>query len=377
MVSSFDTVVVGLGAMGSAATMHLARRGRRVLGLDRYFPPHDRGATHGRSRLIRCAYYEGADYVPLARRAWDQWLALGVERGEELLTPTGALSMGPAGADVVEGARRSAEHWGLEHEILDAAEVHRRWPVFAPAASHVAVFETQAGFVRPEAGVAAMLALAAAAGATLRTGTQVTAWDVDGSSVRVVLPGGEVVEAGSLVLTPGPWAGEVLAGAGIPTEVERQVQCWFTPPAPGSGAHPAFMHEAADGTMTYGAPAHNGFGTKVGIHYGGPVCDPSTIDRTVTAEEIDHVRAALAAFAPALAGEPQGAKTCMYTNTPDRHFVIGLHPQHPEVAIAAGFSGHGFKFAPVVGEILADLATSGSTPHPIALFDPARFAATS
>jgi sarcosine oxidase len=364
--------------MGSAATMHLARRGRRVLGLDRYFPPHDRGSTHGRSRLIRCAYYEGADYVPLARRAWDQWLALGADRGEELLTATGALSMGPPGAEVVEGARLSAERWDLDHEMLDAAEIARRWPVFRPTTGHVALFETQAGFVRPEAGVAAMLATAAAGGATLRTGTEVAGWEVTGAgSVRVVLAGGEVVEAGSLVLTPGPWANQVLAGAGIPIEVERQVQFWFARPAPEFGPHPVFMHEATDGTMIYGAPAHNGFGTKVGIHYGGAVCDPTTIDRTVTPEEVAHVRAALAEFAPALAGEPQGAKTCMYSNTPDRHFVIGVHPHHPQVALAAGFSGHGFKFAPVVGEILADLVTNGSTPHPVALFDPNRFAATS
>jgi sarcosine oxidase len=373
-MSGFDTVVVGLGAMGSATAMHLARRGRRVLGVDRYFPPHDRGAHGGRSRLIRCAYYEGADYVPLARRAWDQWLALGAERGEELLTPTGALSMGPPGAEVVDRARHSAERWGLDHEMLDAAEVTRRWPVFRPDPGHVAIFETQAGFVRPEAAVAAMLATAAAAGATLRTGTEVTAWEADASSVRVVLRHGEVVEAGSLVLAAGPWAGRVLAGAGIPVEVERQVQYWFARPPDHLGGHPVFMHEATDGTMMYGAPAHDGFGTKVGIHYGGALCDPDAVDRTVTPGEVTRVRAALAEFAPALAGSPEAAKTCMYANTPDRHFVIGLHPHQPQVVVAAGFSGHGFKFAPVVGEILADLATNGTTPQPIGLFDPTRFA---
>ena len=371
---SADVAVVGLGAMGSAAATHLARRGLSVVGFDRFTPPHDRGSSHGGSRIIRQAYFEGDDYVPLVQRAWEQWERLEQYAGEPLLVPTGGLMLGPAGCDLVEGSRRSAVRFDLPHEMLDAAEVHRRWPALEPPAGTAAFFEERAGFVHPEAGVAAQLRAAVALGAALVPDTPVLRWEVTGDGVRVETPNGPV-DAGRLVITAGPWAPELLAALGLPLQAARQVQFYFDAAGAAGDGHPVFVCEDDDATIFYGVPAHDGQGTKVGLHDEGGACTADDVDRAIHQAEIDGMRRRLERVAPSLAGGLLDARTCLYTNTPDGHFVIGLHPEHPQVAVAAGFSGHGFKFAPVVGEILADLATEGSTPLPIGLFSPGRFAA--
>jgi sarcosine oxidase len=356
--------------MGSAAASHLARRGRRVLGLDRYSPPHGRGASHGGSRVIRCAYFEGPGYVPLVLCAWEGWERLEAETGERLLTLTGALMLGPPDCPVVEGSRRSASHFDLPHELLDAGAVRRRWPVLSPPPGHVALYEERAGLVPPEAAVAAHLRVAAGHGAELHTGEPVLRWKAaPGQGVRVETPRA-VYDAGSLVLSAGPWAPEVLGDLGLPLTVERVVQFWF-PPA--GGPHPVFVWDDGGGELSYGIPPHGGRGLKLGTHYGGVPCTAESADRTVRPEDVEAVRRRLVRILPWLRGVPIDASVCLYTNTPDHHFVIGRHPGHPQVVLAAGFSGHGFKFAPVVGEILADIATSGATSHPIELFDPERF----
>jgi sarcosine oxidase len=376
----YDVIVVGLGGMGSAAAYHLARRGRRVLGLERFTPAHDRGSSHGGSRVIRQAYFEDPAYVPLVLRAYELWRELERAAGTDLLHVTGGLMIGAAESQTVAGSLRSARQWGLEHEILDAAELRRRFPTFAPAPGTVALYEAQAGVVRPEAAVAAHVGLATAAGAELRFSEPVTAWEALGSGEgATVTTGRGVARADRLVVCPGAWAPDVLSGLGIPLAVERQVQFWFQP-AGGVGPflphrHPIWVWEGDADGQPYGLPALDGpeGGVKVAWFRRGRPCTADSLDRSVAAAEIDEMAAMLRLRLPLVPGRFLRAVPCLYTNTPDEHFVVGAHPLHPQVVVACGFSGHGFKFAPVIGEILADLVISGATAHPIALFDPARF----
>ena len=393
MAQQYDVIVAGLGAMGSATAYHLARRGKRVLGLERFTPAHDQGSSHGQSRIIRQAYFEDLSYVPLLLRAYELWEELGRESGQELMVLTGGLMLGPPGSHIVQGSRRSAEHYGLDHEMLDAAEIRRRFPALEPPPDTIALYERKAGYVLPEASVQAHLDLAARHGADLHFREPIVDWEADpsGEGVRVGAAAG-TYEAASLVISPGAWAPRLLAELGLPLKVERQILFWFDPIG---GLEPfrrlpVFIWERADGVEFYGLPAIPGAGgarprgrpeypargVKTGlVRIDGPA-DPEALDRTVHPHEVERMRSALEGHMPALAGgNLLHAVTCMYTNTPDGHFVIAPHPRHPQVAIACGFSGHGYKFACLVGEILADLATMGSTQHPIGLFSPARFPA--
>lgn len=373
----YDVIVAGLGGMGSAAAYQLAGRGKSVLGLERHTPAHDKGSSHGESRIIRQAYFEGAEYVPLLLRAYELWERLEKETGEDLMTLCGGLMIGPENGDLVSGSVASADAHGIPYEVLNSSELKRRFPVFEPAPETVALFEKRAGFVRPEASVKAHLDGAAARGAELRFGEPVVSWEATDSGVRVRTEGG-VYEAERLVISAGAWAGELLAEMKLPLEVTRQILFWFRPHG-GAGPFapeklPIWIYEPDDGNMFYSFPAIDGSDTvKVAFFRAdGTPADPNTIDREVHDEEVDFIRSYLGRYVPALDGDLLSAKTCMYTNTPDEHFVISTHPEYPQVAIAAGFSGHGYKFCSVVGEILADLATEGFTPHPIDLFSPAR-----
>ncbi|MBV9864294.1 MAG: N-methyl-L-tryptophan oxidase [Abitibacteriaceae bacterium] len=379
MAQVYDVIVIGLGGMGSAAAYQLASRGQRVLGLERHTPVHHWGSSHGQSRIIRQAYFEDPAYVPLLLRAYELWKQLEREVGQELLTITGGLMLGPPNSEVILGSIRSAQEHNLPHEIWDASEIKRRFPPLQPDAQVVALYEEQAGFVHPEAAVRSYLQRAEQLGAILHFEEPVTAWTAapSGDGVRVTTAQG-TYEAGRLVIAPGAWAPEVLSSLGLPLEVQRQVMYWFDPLGgvePFSVGHfPIYIWDCADGAYFYGFPAHNGpqGGVKVAFHTFGTPCTPNAIDREVDATEIERMRSYLASRIPALNSVCLNAVTCMYTNTPDQHFVIALHPQHPQVAIAAGFSGHGFKFASVVGEILADLVMEGATRHPTALFAPQR-----
>jgi sarcosine oxidase len=376
----YDVIVAGLGGMGSAAAYHLAGRGKRVLGLERFAPAHDRGSSHGQSRIIRQAYFEDPSYVPLLLRAYELWGQLEGETGEDLMTLTGGLMIGPPESRLFTGSKATADEYGLPYEVLDAAELKRRYPVFEPTEGTVALFEEKAGFVRPEAAVGAHLKRAAAMGADLRFGEEILTWEPTASGVRVETASG-AYEAEGLVVTAGAWAPKLLADLGLPLEVTRQVLFWLDP---GGGLEPflaerfpIFIWEPEDGNTFYSIPAHDGpdGGVKVAFFRAdGTPADPDAVDREVHDHEVDFIRSYLARYVPALDGGLLYAKTCMYTNTPDEHFVISTHPDHPQVAIAAGFSGHGFKFCGVVGEILADLATEGDTDHPIDLFSPTRLA---
>ena len=372
-----DIIVLGLGAMGSAAAYHLARRGVRVLGIEQYTPAHAQGSSHGRSRVIREAYFEHPDYVPLIQRAYELWRGLEREAGERLLVMTGGLMIGPESGVLVQGALTSARAHRLPHELITGEEVQRRFPPFRLQPSTVAVQEPNAGVLFPEACVRAHLDGAAAAGAALHFEESVRQWGVSGDRVEVTTSRGTYTAA-RLVITAGPWAPPVLRDLGLPLQVERNVMYWFTPLRNGETfapeRFPIYICEYRKDAFFYGFPALPDGSVKVAHHHSGELCTPETIRRDVGADEVARMRALLAALLPDAGGDLRQTATCMYTNTPDGHFIIDRHPRWNNVTMACGFSGHGFKFASVVGEVLADLALDGHTRHRIALFRLARFA---
>jgi sarcosine oxidase len=379
-VTGFDVIVVGLGAMGSAAAYQLAAGGRSVLGIEQFGPAHDRGSSHGKSRIIRQAYFEDPAYVPLLDRSYELWDRLERESGTHLLTMTGGLMLGPPEGDVVAGSVRSAGEHNLPHEVLDAAEIHRRFPPLTPGADEMGLHEERAGFLDPEGCISAHLDRAAQLGAELRFNEPVSDWQATDAGVRVTTPV-DVYQGGALVISPGAWGPVLLRDLQLPLLIERQVMYWFDPVGGTArfevGRFPVYIWETAGGTQFYGFPAHDGptGGAKVAVlRLEGSETTPETIDRSIHEEEVDRMRDLVRGRVDALDAPLLAAKTCMYTTTPDEHFVIGLHPAHPQVAFAAGFSGHGYKFASVVGEILAELAIDGRTRHDIELFAPDRFA---
>lgn len=371
----YDVIVIGLGGMGSAAAYHLASRGRRVLGLEKFTPAHDKGSSHGGSRIIRQSYFEDPAYVPLLLRAYELWEDLAADSAREVYRLTGGLFIGPPECLTVAGSLRASREWGLPHEVLDSDEIRTRYPNFTPRDGDIALYEAKAGFARPELTVQAHLDLAEKAGATLRFGEEVTGWSETAHGVRVTTAAGTHT-AGQLVICPGAWAPKLLAEFGIPITVERQVLYWLDPVGGVDpfADHPIFIAENERAEQIYGFPAIDGprGGVKVAFFRKGVVCTPDTIDRVVHEREIREMRDEVARLLPALDGPCVHTATCMYSNTPDQHFVIARHPDSSNVTVACGFSGHGFKFVPVVGEILADLATTGETAHPIDLFDPRR-----
>ena len=369
MAERWDVIVTGLGAMGSAVVRELARRGARVLGLDRYAPPHAHGSTHGHTRIIREAYFEHPTYVPLVQHAGDLWEALGEEVGERLIVRTGGLMIGPRHGPLVSGALLSATRHGLPHELLTSEEVTHRFPAIAPEPGSLGLYEPRAGVLFPEACVRSLLSCAARDGAELRMGEAMLAWRVEGAVARVATAMGEHV-ADRLILTLGPWLPEMLAGAVVPLTVERQMQHWF-----GAGDHAErFLPEALPIAL-WETPDHVfytlpdfGDGIKVAVHHQGEATDPQRVRRTVNEEEDARARSLVERYLPDGAGELRAHAVCLYTNTPDGHFLIDHHPLHREVIIASPCSGHGFKFATAIGEIVAKLSLEQDTGADLSLF---------
>jgi len=379
MASSYDVIVLGLGGMGSAAAYHLASRGQSVLGLEKFQAAHNQGSSHGDSRIIRQAYHEHPNYVPLARRAFELWRRLEQDGPADILRQTGGLMIGQPGSAVVEGALLSARQHNLAHETLDAKEIHRRFPVLHPRPDEMAVYETVAGYVKPEAAVEAHLRLAARDGAELHFEEPVRAWSASASGDSVTVKTRQATyQAGRLVIAPGAWAPDLLTDLQISFDVQRRVMCWFEPTSSRSSFHPdsfpIYIWDVDGRHCFYGLPATGGVsGVKAAMHSGGLSCTAKTVDRTIHDADIAEVRGWLQQFIPALNGPLTKAVTCLYTMTADQHFVVDLHPRHPQVSLAAGFSGHGFKFTSVMGEILADLATEGRTMQPIGFLSAVRF----
>ncbi len=363
--------------MGSATAYHLARRHAHVVGIEQFTPAHQQGSSHGKSRIIREAYFEHPAYVPLVQRSYDLWEALQREAGTPLLLITRGLMIGPPDGALVQGALTSAEEHHLPHELLSAADIRRRFPAFRPDEGMAGVLEPRAGVLLPEDCVRAHLAGAARAGAELHFEEQVVRWHLGEDHVEVTTPR-HTFAADHLVVTTGPWASQVLSDLQLPLSVERNVMFWFHPATdPEAFAPervPIYLWEPQPGAFFYGFPALGTDGVKVARHHSGEVCTPQSIRRQVSSEEVEAMRTLVARYLPGANGDLLGAATCMYTNTPDGHFVIDQHPASSKVTIACGFSGHGFKFASVVGEILADLTLEGRTAHPIGLFRLRRFA---
>jgi sarcosine oxidase len=357
----YDAAVVGLGAMGSAALWQLARRGVRVVGLDRYEPPHAHGSTHGRTRIIREAYFEHPLYVPLVQRAYAMWDALERASGVELFRATGGLMLGPEQGTLVRGALASARTHRLSHELVDAREVRRRFPALTPPAGDVGVVEPRAGVLFPERGVQAMLDAARAAGAEVRTGTTVTGWRADADGVTVATAGGDV-RAARVILAAGAWMPRLVPELAHALSPMRQLGHWFLPAAHPelfrADRLPVMLWEHAPERFFYSLP-DVGDGLKASIHHEGRLVDPDDARDPVSPAETEEVRALIRRLMPDGAGTVRETSTCLYTNTPDGHFAIGAHPVHSNVIIASPCSGHGFKFAPAIGEILADLALAG------------------
>lgn len=361
MARSHEVAVIGLGATGSATVEALARRGVRVLGLDRHAPPHALGSTHGETRMIREAYFEAPFYVPLVQRAFDAWERLERRSDRRLLHRTGGIMLGDPEGALVSGSRASARAHALPYEELDAGEVTRRFPALRPDDRFVGILEPRAGYLDPEACVRTCLDLAREDGAEIRLGEPLEDWSTDGDGVRLRTPEGEHRVARAMFCI-GPWTRGLFPDLALPLELERAVQYWFAPPDAGAeraldpARCPVYAWEPEPDGIWYGFPLRPR-GVKVGFHYGGePVSDPGRVRRRVADAEVETMRATLERFMPAAAGPLRETSVCLYTNTPDHHFLVDRHPAASGVWIAAACSGHGFKFASALGEILAALA---------------------
>lgn len=370
MTTTYDAVVVGLGAVGSAAVYQLARRGYRVLGLDRYTPPHTLGSSHS-SRIFRKAYFEGERYVPLIERGYALWRELEAESGRALLRITGGLNIGAEGSDIVEGAQRVAAAYDVAHEVLTREDVQERFPAYDLPEGHLAVWEAGAGALFPDACIQTHLDQARRHGATLHFDEPVSVWEPDGDGVEVISTKA-AYRAGRLVLCAGGWIKEMLGNLGLPVFIERQVIGWFRPkhhaPHFDAARCPVFIWQAASGHTVYGFPDF-GRGVKAGIHHLGTRVDhPDALAREPTAADEATIRTHLRHLMPNAVGPLVRIATCFYTNTPDQHYLIDRHPDHPQVVFASACSGHGFKASNAVGEALVALVMEDDLMVPLDAF---------
>lgn len=362
--------------MGSAALAHFALRGASVLGIEQFAEGHALGASSGKTRIIRQAYFEDPAYVPMLLRAYELWRDLERTTGEEVMNLVGLLLAGDPNGEVITGSMRAAAEHDLTVEWLNAAEIRVRYPMLAVHDDEVGVFERGAGAVFPERATRAHLDVAREHGAQTRFRTSMLAWRSDPRGVTIDLSDGTSVQARSLILTLGPWFAREMQAVGVPLVIQRNVQVWFEPktPAYDARAFPAFLIERASlPAPLYGFPDF-GDGVKAAFHGLGVTTSPGDLVRDIDEKaDVQPVAAALEAWMPGAAGGFREAKACVYSLTPDRHFVIDRHPRDSRVILCGGFSGHGFKFASVVGEVAAQLALEGGTPLPIEFLSLRRF----
>jgi sarcosine oxidase len=362
----YDCVIIGTGGVGSAALYYLARRGARVLGLDRFPPGHDRGSSHGDTRIIRLAYFEHPDYVPLLRRAYELWSQLEATCERQLYREVGLVEVGPPDGEVVPGVLRSAREHNLKVDSLTSSEFTRRFPGFRLPATMRAVFEQKAGYLAVEACVRSYVAEAQKLGAELHSDETILGWQADGNGVSVKTNKSQYTAA-RLIVTPGAWAPQLLADIGVRFEIRRKSLFWYDAPAVyHADQHcPAYLYETPAGAF-YGFPQIDDWGLKVAEHSGGQVIsDPLAVDRDIDPQDRKRVEEFLGEYLPGVSRSLRKHVTCMYTMSPDSHFIVDRHPQHPQVAFVAGLSGHGFKFASVLGEILTELTLDGRSTTPI------------
>ena len=372
----YDVIVAGVGAMGSAACWHLAKRGLRVLGLERFDLGHAMGSSHGLTRIIRLAYFEGSHYVPIVKRAHQLWQETGDAAGLKLLHVTGSLDLAPEGAGPVESSLQSCLDHGLEHEVLGHDEIARRFPAFQLPAGHHALWQPDGGFVASEKAIFAHVGLAQSKSAEIRTGEPMLDWRPTADGGVVVRTERGSYSAGRLVITSGGWIADAVPALATRVRTVRQAIGWFTTRRPElfrEGVFPVFILTVEEGNF-YGFPLYEHPGFKLGgPHFGREPMDPRDPDRTPSATQLRLIRECLARYLPDAAGDPLTVKGCVYTVSPDEGFVIDAVPGVPQAVFASACSGHGFKFASAIGEILADLSTGTRTPFDLSPFALARF----
>ncbi len=374
-MSDVECAVVGLGGAGSSAAYHLARSGVRVLGLEQFGPVHAHGSSHGRTRIYRSAYFEGAEYVPMLLRAQELWAQLQESSGERILHRTGGLVIGPPESPLVRGSQRTAEACGLPYETLSSSQVGQRFPQFALRPEEIAVFDPNAGALFPEACLGAHATGAVEAGAELHYGEAVRGWTASSDSVEVRTNRG-THRARHLVLTAGPWTTGLTSELALPLEIERQFMLWFSPQDAATvqvGRMPVFVWDGGDAFRTYGLPDF-GDGVKVGSWFGKRAATPETADRVYHEEDGRPIRAFAGERLRGVRVPERDRVSCLYTNAPDNHFLIGRHPRLPNVSVVSACSGHGFKFTSVIGEIVSRLVREEPVGFDLRPFDPGRFA---
>jgi len=358
---TWDVIVIGVGGMGSAVAYHVAERGRKVLALEQFNIPNDLGSSHGVNRIIRMAYAEDPGYVPLLRRAYRLWKDLERTVGERLLFITGGIDAGRESSWLIQGSIKACTSHRLKHEVMSAAELHKRFPAFHLPKDMIAVYQPDGGFVLAERSIVAHVSAAFARGAEVHAQERVLSWDVSRRRVRVRTDR-DTYEGHRLVITAGPWAAKVIKQLHHHVKPERQVLLWVQPKKPAlfqMGAFPVFYMQNQS-SRYYGLPVFGIPGFKIGkYHHLYEEVDPDTMDRVCHARDEKVLRTAIRRYFPDADGPTIGMKTCLFSNTRDEHFILDVHPEFPEVSMAAGFSGHGFKFCSVVGEIMAALALDG------------------
>lgn len=371
----FNTIVVGVGAAGSATIYELAKRGKQVLGLERFDVPHEMGSSHGHTRIIRLAYYEHPTYVMLLHRSYELWREIQGRVGEQLLHMIGSIDAGPPDSRVFQGALQSALQYNLEHEVLTGTEIAQRFPGYRLPHETMALYQPQGGFLVPERCIISYVEAAQALGAEVHGRERVLEWQPIAGGVRVTT-NHEVYEAERLVITAGAWNSSLLPPlAGLLTP-ERQVLAWLQPRRPELFRPEVFpvFNLLVDEGRYYGFPVFGIPGFKFGrYHHFEEAVNPEQFDREPNDEDERILREFGERYFPAGSGPTMTMRSCMFTNTPDRHFIIDLHPQYPQVSFTSPCSGHGFKFASVIGEIMADLAERGETRHNIEFFRLSRF----
>jgi sarcosine oxidase len=373
-----DVAVLGLGGIGSAAFAELARRGIDVVGIDRWHPPHDRGSSHGQSRIFRVAYFEHPDYVPLARRSAELWKDLDERNQERIFVRTGGAWIGHESCEIVAGSLLAATQHGLPHELLEPDEVRRRWPALRAPEGSTCFFEAETGVICPEHAITAMLREGSSAGGSLCCGVEAVRFDHDDRTMVIETSGGRI-RANRVVIAAGAWSEPLLDTPSVKLQVTRQLLGWTRPKDASlleEGRMPVWGFDDEGDSFQYGFPICKGFcgpdGPKFARHWDGEPCDPDSVRRTIDAADEAALLEGLRERVPAAHGPLVHAGVCLYTLSRDRHFVIDTHPEDERVIMACGFSGHGFKFCPVVGEALADLALDGGTDHPIGFLSRSR-----
>jgi sarcosine oxidase len=374
-MSGPQIAVIGLGAAGSAALYHLARRGVRAIGIDRFDLGHAFGSSHGPTRIIRLAHFENAAYGPLMRRAYTLWRELEKAAQAQLIFTTGIAEIGPKDGELIRGTLAGASRYGIPHETMDVAAFTRRYPTFKLPNDFVAVLQTDGGYLAAAAALNANIRAAMAAGAIIRTNETVVSVEPLPNRVRIKT-NCDLIEADGAIVAAGPWLHRLLPELHLPLSVTRQVVGWFEPDNAAqlvAERFPVFILETQHG-LHYGFPAYGEMGVKIAKHHHQrETVDADRYDRTVSAADEAVLRAPLAQYLPAANGRLLSAETCLYTMTPDETFIIDHMPGFPHVVIASPCCGHGFKFSPVVGEIVTDLIMRGTSEHDIGQFRLQRF----